>query len=85
MLKVGERYYFVAHAYFHYVGTVEEILGVRRVALKDAVQVHRCGRNWTDFFKNGFGKDTTYDVIGNIPDVGFISAIEWNHDVPNRR
>lgn len=81
-IEVGKRYYFVAHAYFHYVGTVTEVLGIRRVALADVVQVHSCGRSWTDFFKDGFKADTRYDVIGTVPDLTYLWAIAWAHKIP---
>jgi hypothetical protein len=81
-VKVGERYYFIAHAYFHYLGTVSEVLGVRRVALRDAIQVHSHSGNWTEFFRRGITTGTKYDVIGDIPDVGYIAAIAWKHELP---
>jgi hypothetical protein len=81
-VEVGGTYYFKEHAYYHYIGTVTEILGVRRVALKDVVQVHSCQRSWTLFFQDGFKKDTRFDVIGAAPDFGYISAFAWPHDVP---
>ena len=83
MVNVGDTVYLIAHAYFHYVGRVTAILGVRRVALAEAVQVHSCDRSWTAFFKDGFKEDTRYDVVGTMPDVGYAVAIEFRHPVPN--
>ena len=79
MVEIGKSYYFIQHAYYHIVGEVTEIIGVRRVALKNAVKIHSCKRNWTEFLKDGFKKDTQFDVIGNIADTSYISAYEWNH------
>lgn len=81
-IKIGDKVYLTAHAYFHYLGEVTEILGVRRVALKNASKIHSCSRSWEDFFRNGCKEDTTSNYVGNVLDVGYIDAIEWLHDLP---
>ncbi len=84
-MEVGKSYYLIAHAYWHYVGIVDKIVGPGTVILRNVCQVHSCGRNWTKFFADGFGNDTKYDVL---PDgVGFkpIIFIAWNHKIPTER
>jgi hypothetical protein len=81
-LKVGDKVYLEAHAYFHYLGEVSEVLGVRRVALKNASKIHNCKRPWEDFFRDGCKDDTKYDYVGNVLDTGYVDAIEWKHDLP---
>ncbi len=83
-LKVGDKVYLTAHAYFHYLGEVSEILGTRRVALVKASKIHSCQRNWEAFFRDGVKNDTKSDYVGNVLDVGYIDAIEWNHELPTR-
>lgn len=85
MIKVGDKIYALAHCYYHILGEVSEVLGVRRVALKNAVQVHSCQRNWTLFFADGFRSDTNFDVIGDVPDIGYMYAVAWNHEIPKAR
>lgn len=84
MIEIGKNYYFIKHAYYHYVGRVTEILGVRRVALDNVVQVHSSKKSWTEFFKSGFGvKGTTkYDIIGSSPDFEFLGCFDWPHEIP---
>lgn len=85
MIEVGQTYYFIAHAYWHYVGEVTEILGVRRVACKRVVQVHSCGRPWTRFFAEGFATDTKHDFIGEAADLSYIVAFAWPHPIPEKK
>lgn len=60
-LELGKRYYIIAHAYWHFAGEVTAITP-RGVSLKNVCQVHSCQRGWSQFLKDGFGTDTTYDV-----------------------
>jgi hypothetical protein len=82
---VGGTYYFKTHAYYHVIGTVTEILGVRRVALSNVVKVHSCSRNWTEFFRDGFRNDTRYDMESDIADTGYITANIWAHPLPKEK
>lgn len=82
MVEIGKCYYFVAHAYYHYIAEVTEIIGVRRVATRNTIQLHSCPRGWSEFLRNGCQTDTNYSVIGEIAEVSFIIAIPWKHDVP---
>lgn len=85
-VEKGKTYYFIAHAYWHFIGEVTEILGVRRVACRRVIQVHSCQRDWTRFFREGVKKsDTKFDVIGETPDMGYIVAHAWNHPIPESK
>lgn len=81
-VHVGQKVYVEAHAYFHYLGEVSEILGTRRIALKNASKIHNCQRPWEAFFREGAKRDTRYDYVGNVLDVGYIDVIEWKHELP---
>ena len=81
-VKVGDKVYLVAHAYYHVLGEVTEVLGVRRVALKDASYVYSCRRSWEEFFRDGVKTDTVTHYWGELPDVGYILAVKWNHELP---
>lgn len=81
-MEVGKKYYIIAHAYWHYVGEVVEVLGPKTVKLKNVRYVHRCQRTWTDFFAQGIKNDTTYFVW---PDGTVVTAIiftPWEHKIP---
>lgn len=41
-MEVGEKYYIVAHAYYHYVGEVVKVIGPKTVELKNVCQIHSC-------------------------------------------
>lgn len=84
-IKVGDRVYLIVHAYHHYIGEVVEILGVRRVALGNASKIHSCNRGWEEFFLEGIGDDTRYDYVGGMPDLAYMIAHEWNHDLPGAK
>ena len=82
-MRVGEKYYIMAHAYHHVCGEVAELLGPRSVVLKDAVLVHSCGRSWSEFFRDGFKDDTQYDPIPDGAEVtGTFLAVPFAHPVP---
>lgn len=81
-LQVGDKVYIIVHPYYHFLGEVTEILGVRRAAFQNMVQIHSDSRGWSQFFAKGVGKETRYDVIGESPDVGYLLAHRWNHPIP---
>ena len=86
MIEVGKSYYFIVHAYHHYIGTVEKELGVQRVSLKNCIKIYSCDRDWESFFRDGCRKDDTrYDFVGNKPDVRFFDCFEWNHPIPGAK
>lgn len=85
MIK-GDKYYFVNHAYHHYIGEVIEILGVKHCKLINVVKIHSCRRNWTQFFADGMRDDTQYDVIPDGHEInGYINLTPWHHDIPTTR
>jgi hypothetical protein len=85
VVKAGDRAYFVAHPYYHFLGEVVEVLGMRRVALRNVVQVHSDSRGWTQFFAQGVGTQTKYDIIGDSPDVGYLFCHAWPHPIPTEK
>jgi hypothetical protein len=85
MIKVGDKLYVIVHTYYHYIGEVVEILGVRRVAMKNVIQVHSHQGTWTDFFTNGITSKTKFDIIGNSPDISYMIAHFWPHKIPTEK
>lgn len=83
MAKVGERYYFIAHAYHHYIGEVVEVLGKNHFVLRNVVKVHSCGRSWTEFFRDGLKNDTKFDVMPDGKElIGVFDITPWPHEIP---
>lgn len=80
-MKAGDRFYFMTHAYHHVIAEVVEILGPQRCMVKDVRWVYACKRGWTEFFRDGAKKDTTFHVF---PDgiITFFNAFEWRHEIP---
>ena len=85
-MHVGERWYIVQHAYYHYVGTITSILGPKHVTLKDCVRVHSCSRNFTGFFDDGFKNDTVYTHWPDDTECsGWIVAAPFPHPIPEKK
>lgn len=85
MAKVGERYYFITHAYHHFVGEIAEVLGRNYFVLCRVRKVHSCRRGWEEFFRDGFGDDTQYAVCPDGAEVeGSCVKFPWRHDIPDR-
>ena len=83
MIEVGKRYYFMAHAYHHFLGEVVEITGRKECVLKNVIRVQSCSRGWTEFFRDGCKKDTTYTVWPDGTEIsGWFAAIPWKHPIP---
>lgn len=80
-MEVGKRYYFITHAYFHYLGEIVEIIGRRQVKITNVIAVHRCQRGWSEFFAEGCKKDTTYDVLSD-GEIEVLNCFEWAHPIP---
>jgi hypothetical protein len=84
-MEVGKRYYFIAHAYHHFLGEVVEITGQRSAILNNVIRVQSCKRGWTEFFRNGIlsKEDTVYTVWPDGHETGpCISITPWHHDIP---
>ena len=80
-MKVGDKVYLFVHAYYHILGEVTEILGVRRVALRNASLIWSCRRDWEQFFRDGCKNDTTSHYVGDVTDVGYFMACAWHHEL----
>lgn len=84
-LKPGDKVYVIMHPYYHYLAEVVEVLGVRRAALRNVVQIHSDSRGWTTFFAKGVTKETNYDIIGEAPDVSYLGCFKWPHAIPTEK
>jgi len=82
MIEVGKRYYFICDPYYHFIGEVTAVLGIRRVACREVVQVHSSNRNWTQFFAQGAGTVSRIDTIGTTADMAYLVAHDWPHPIP---
>lgn len=80
-LEPGQAYYFIVHAYYHYIAVLKKNLGVRRASLTKVRQIHSCQRGWTEFFKNGMADDTRFDTLADIPSTGYLVAFKWDHPI----
>lgn len=86
MIEVGKKYYFIVHAYFHYLGEVMEVISSRRVKIRNVIQVHSCARNWTQFFADGCKDDTQYDVLPDGVEFDYsLPVTPWPHEIPTTK
>jgi hypothetical protein len=82
-LKVGDRRYFLVHAYHHFCGEVLEIERADSILLKNVVRVQSCQRGWAEFFRDGFKDDTEYTVwLDGTRITGAFVDSPWPHDIP---
>lgn len=84
-IEVGRSFYFMVHAYHHWIGIVESIDGKRSCTLRKVVRVQGCRRTWTEFFEQGFLNDTNYTVWPNglmIHD--WYACVPWPHEIPTQ-
>lgn len=84
-MEVGKRYYFIVHAYHHFIGEVVEILGTNRVVVNDVIRVQSCQRGWTEFFEEGVKNDTVFTHWPDGKELIYITADPWHHEIPERR
>ena len=83
MIEVGKRYYFMVHAYHHFLGEVVEITGRKECVLKNVIRVQSCSRGWTEFFRDGCKKDTTYTIWPDGYEItGWFGCAPWKHPIP---
>lgn len=86
MLEVGKVYYFIEHAYYHYIGRVVAITGKRECVLDDVRRIHSHPRDFTDFFKNGSVEGSGGTVFTVWPDghniSNWMSHTPWHHRIP---
>lgn len=82
-IQVGHRYYFIVHAYHHFLGEVVEVTGKKSCSLRLASKIHSCGRGWEEFFRDGCKSDTRHDFIGDVEEIdGWMFVKEWTHKLP---
>lgn len=84
-MKSAKRTTFWAHAYLRMVGRVEAVLGQRRVSLSDASKILDDSRGDEEFFARGITRETKTAYVGNVPDVGYLGAFEFAHELPKRK
>ena len=82
-IEIGKTYYFMPHAYHHWIGELVEILGGNRFVLNNVRRIQSCRRGWSEFFRDGAGTDTTYTTWpdGFVVD-GSFGIAPWNHKIP---
>lgn len=86
MIEVGKRYYFVVHAYHHFLGEVAEITGKKECVLRNVVRVQSCQRGWTEFFRDGCCDDTNYTAWPDGTEVdNWMVAVPWPHAIPGEK
>ena len=79
-MEVGKKFYIIAHAYWHVIGEVVEVVGPKTVVLRNVVYVYSSRKNWTEFFKKGIGTGDTYDIW---PDGTTVSTSKVNMTEPS--
>jgi hypothetical protein len=83
MIEPGKRYYFLLHAYHHFLGEVAEVTGRRSCVLRDVRRVQSCRRGWTAFFRDGAGADTDVSAWPDGTEIeGWLAAAPWPHPIP---
>ena len=80
-VQPGKRYYFIAHAYHHFLAEVVEITGKREADVIDVRRIQSCRRPWTDFFRDGCKDDTDFTVWPDCSLTWFV-AVDWPHEIP---
>ena len=80
-MEVRKTYYFMPHAYHHFIAEVVEVRGPDRFWCKKVIRIQSCRRGWTEFFQDGMKDDTVYT---HFPDGEIVSTLkfEWNHPIP---
>jgi hypothetical protein len=82
-MKVGDKFYFMTHAYHHFLGEIVDMPAPKTVIVKTVVRVQSCQRGWSEFFRDGCQGDT---VLTHWPDgceiCGWFVAAPWNHPIP---
>ena len=83
MVEVGKCYYFMVHAYHHFLGEVVEITGKRECTIKRCVRVQSSELGWTEFFAAGCSTDNS--VLTFWPDglsITYFAVSPWHHPIP---
>ena len=83
MIELGKSYYFLTHAYHHFLGTVTEVTGRKECVLSNVRRIQSCTRNWTRFFANGARKDTNFTTWPDGTEItGWFVCAPWKHPIP---
>lgn len=85
-MRIGGVYYFVEHAYYHWIGEVVAITGRREVILRHVRRIHSCARDFTAFFRDGAKNDTVYTIWPDGHNVSnWMTATPWPHAIPGEQ
>ena len=82
LVEAGKRYYAMVHAYHHFVFEVVHVLGQKHVEATKIVRVQSSQRDWTTFFKDGFGEGDAFKFFPDGEVSGWFAIFEWHHDIP---
>jgi hypothetical protein len=84
-MQVGKAYYFMVHAYHHFIAILDEVTGKQAGKVSHVIRIQSSQKDWNDFFSSGLGDDTT-TVYKHFPDgsITWFAAFEWNHPIPKR-
>ena len=83
MIEVGKKYYFMCHAYHHFIGEVVKITGKKEAVLKNVIRVYSCSRGWTEFFRDGAANDTVFTEWPDGTSLNdWFAVTPWNHPIP---
>lgn len=81
-IRVGGKYYVILNPYYHFVGRVTEVYGQRSARFTDVVFVYSSRRDWTEFFRVGFGEGDVYKHFPDGAQHGWLAEFDWHHDIP---
>lgn len=81
-MNPGDRFYFMTHAYHHFLAEVVEVMGPTRVRVTSVIRVQSCRRGWTEFFRDGCKQDTFYTEFPDGEINGWFAKWDWRHPIP---
>ena len=85
MIEVGKKYFFLAHAYHHYIGEVVEV-SPRWAKVKNCVKVMGDSRGWEKALFGGYSREMSIQHCpdGTLIPIGTMPIHPWNHEIPKR-
>lgn len=84
MIEIGKSYYFIAHAYHHYVGKVIDA-SPRWAKVNNCVKIMSDSRGWEAFFREGIQPGATnlqHCPDGTLIPIGNMPIHPWHHPIP---
>ena len=84
-MQPGKVYYFIVHAYHHFIARLDEITGPQKGRVSHVYKIHSSTRGWTEFFEEGAGKagsGTTNFMKFPPGEITWMAAFDWNHPYP---